>query len=429
MSDESEDLGERAFEAVTGADGTRGDAPAGEAGNFFRHALSLALTKTGDGLIDPKLVLSWLLSHSGVPPVLIGLLVPVREAGALLPQIVISGRIMAWPQRKWAWAGGSAVQGLAVAAILGAALLLEGRALGLAVCAALAVFAVARSFCSVSYKDVLGRTVARSRRGTAAGLGASVASAGVILFGAVLLSDVADRRAVVLGALALAALSWLAAAAVFAGMNEPLAEPEAPRENPLGQFTLLREDRQLLRFVLARGCLVATALAPPYLILMASEGGQSGFRHLGLLLFSSAGASLVSSYVWGRFADVSSRRVLIAAGAIAGAVLGVAALAGGAGMAGTLWVLPALMFALMVAYHGVRNARSTYLVDMAPEDRRAAYTAVANTVIGVLLLGGGVFGLVASTFGAGVAVAGFAALSLAGAALAWGLDEVEARAG
>jgi len=429
MAENQSNLTETAFKAVTGAGAAKEGAPEGEAGNFFRHVLSLAMTKSGDGLIDPKLVLSWLLTNAGVPSVLIGLLVPIREAGALLPQIVISNRIMAWQQRKWAWAGGSAAQGLAVAAILGAALLMSGWALGLAVCAALAVFAVARSFCSVSYKDVLGRTVAKSRRGTAAGLGASVASAGVIAFGAVLLSGVAERTLVVHLALALAALLWLGAGVVFAGMNEPRAEAQTPSPNPFRQFGVLRENRQLLRFVLARGCLVATALAPPYLILMASDQGASGFRHLGLLLFSSALASLISSYVWGRFADVSSRRVLIAAGIIAGVVLSAATLAGWAGVVGALWVLPALMFALMVAYHGVRNARSTYLVDMAPEDRRATYTAVANTVIGLILFGGGVFGLIASMLGPGVVVAGFGVLSFAGAALAWGLDEVETLAG
>ncbi len=425
-SDRSDLLG-RAFDAVTGSDADDRAGPKGEAGNFFRHALSLSMTKTGDGLIDPKLVLSWLLTNSGVPAVLIGLLVPIREAGALLPQIFISNRIMGWRQRKWAWAGGSIAQGLAVAAILAAALLLSGWALGLVVCAALAVFAVARSFCSVSYKDVLGRTVGESRRGTVTGLGGSVASGGVIMFGAVLLSGVAERQVVVYGALGLAALLWLGAGAVFSGMDEPEAKPARPQANPLRQFGLLRENPQLLRFVLARGCLVATALAPPYLILMAGrEGG--GFQHLGLLLFASAGASFLSSYIWGRLSDRSSRRVLMLAGVIAGIVLLVAAGAGWAGMVGTLWVLPSLLFVLMVAYHGVRNARSTYLVDMAPEEARAAYTAVANTMIGIVLLGGGIFGLIASSLGAAVVVAGFGLLSFAGTAVAAGLDEVEAYA-
>ena len=53
--------------------------------NRLVHLVSLSATKLADGLIDPKLVLSWLITALGAPAALAGLLVPVREAGALLP--------------------------------------------------------------------------------------------------------------------------------------------------------------------------------------------------------------------------------------------------------------------------------------------------------------------------------------------------------
>ena len=37
--------------------------------NFLTHIVSLGATKTADGLIDPKLVLAWLLTHLGAPDV------------------------------------------------------------------------------------------------------------------------------------------------------------------------------------------------------------------------------------------------------------------------------------------------------------------------------------------------------------------------
>jgi len=78
----------------------------------------------------------------------------------------------------------------------------------------------------------------------------------------------------------------------------------------------------------------------------------------------------------------------------------------------------------MIAYHGVRQGRSIYLVDMAPEGRRAAYTAVSNTVIGLLLLGSGLFGALASLAGANVTLMIFAVMSLAAFGVAKGLDEI-----
>lgn len=77
--------------------------------NFAIHILSLAATKTGDGLADPKLVLAWLLGALGAPAATIGLLVPIRESLALLPQLFTAPVIRAMPIRKWAWAIGSLV--------------------------------------------------------------------------------------------------------------------------------------------------------------------------------------------------------------------------------------------------------------------------------------------------------------------------------
>jgi hypothetical protein len=85
-----------------------------------------------------------------------------------------------------------------------------------------------------------------------------------------------------------------------------------------------------------------------------------------------------------------------------------------------------VLFVLMLAYHGVRQGRSTYLVDMSPEDSRATYAAVANLSIGLILLATGAFGGGLGTVGAIWAVAGFAVMAAAGGALALTLREVEA---
>ena len=66
--------------------------------------------------------------------------------------------------------------------------------------------------------------------------------------------------------------------------------------------------------IAARGCLTATALAPPFLVLLASGGATQPFEALGALVLSSAAAAFLSSYVWGRLSDRSSRKVLIAVG-------------------------------------------------------------------------------------------------------------------
>jgi hypothetical protein len=432
MSTASRSTSEIVFEALTAEDDGRvcadisEDACREQPGNFLRHVAALSLTKAADGLVDPKLVLSWLMTALGAPAALIGLLVPIREAGALLPQLFTAARIRAMARRKWAWAAASAVEGLAALAMAVIALTMEGPAAGVALLVALAVLAVARSVASVSYKDVLGKTVAQGRRGTATGLAAGLAPVAVIAFALLLMLDAPDRMVLVTGALALAGVFWLVAAGIFAGLKEEAGASEGGANGisaALGNLRYLREDTQLTRFILARGLLTATALAPPYLVVLAAGAAGEALAELGALVLASALAALVSGYVWGRLSDRSSRRVLMLTGVLGAAALGVALAFDAAGLSGSFWALPLALFVLMLAHQGVRVGRSTYLVDMAPADLRAVYTALANTVIGVVLLAGGVFGAVASLFGAGATLVVFAAMALGGAWVACGLKE------
>ncbi|HSJ27555.1 MAG TPA: MFS transporter, partial [Acidimicrobiia bacterium] len=152
--------------------------------NLALHLAALAATKTGDGLVDPKLVLSWLVSTLGGTATAVGLLVPLRESLALLPQLAIGHRIRRRPRRKGVWAAASFVQGASVAGMGAAALTWDGPVAVWTIVALVAVFAVARSAASVSYKDVLGKTVSKARRGTVTGTATSLAAAIILLLGA-----------------------------------------------------------------------------------------------------------------------------------------------------------------------------------------------------------------------------------------------------
>lgn len=419
------------FEMLTGDDAGRvcADIPdsacRAQPRSFVTHVAALGLTKTADGLIDPKLVLSWLLAHLGASAGLIGLLVPVREAGALLPQLVTAGWLRTLPRRKWAWAAASLVQGLATLGIAIVALTMTGAAAGWAILGLLAILAVARSVGSVTYKDVLGKTVDKARRGTATGTATSLSAVGVIAFALLLMAGMIERPVLVIGALLLAAGLWVVAAALFATLAEEAGATEGGgnaldfARDALGT---LRREAQLRRFIVTRGLLIATALAPPYMI--ALDPATSGAA-LGALVLASALASLISAYVWGRLADRSSRRVLALAALVACGTLGLTAIAAAVGAVAQPVVLALLVFGIMIAHQGVRLGRSTHLVDMAGARNRALFTALSNTAIGILLLAGGGFALIAQAFGPLVVIVIFAAMAGLAAVVALGLEEVQ----
>ncbi|WP_071798895.1 MFS transporter [Natronohydrobacter thiooxidans] len=423
----------RAYQALTAGDDTRAcrDIPdaacKAQPQNFMRHSIALGLSKSADGLADPKLVLSWLMTHLGAPAALVGLLVPVREAGSLLPQLFTAARIRALPQRKYAWAAASLGEGIGAVIIFLAALTLQGALAGGVILAGLAVLALSRSVASVAYKDVLGKTIDKGQRGTVTGVAGSWSALVVIAFALVLIVFSDNRAVIVTAALALAALGWVMAGAVFAGLTEEKTATDSDKTSfseALANLRYLREDRQLARFILARGLLTSTALAPPYLVVLASGESGAALEGLGALVLASSLAALVSSYIWGRLADRSSRRVLILTG-LSGAVAMALTLAFAAsGLAGSFWAMPLALFVLMIAHQGVRLGRATYLVDMVGPELRAVYTAIANTVIGIILLASGVFGALAALAGAATTLAFFAAMAVAGAVTAYGLKEL-----
>ena len=86
--------------------------------------------------------------------------------------------------------------------------------------------------------------------------------------------------------------------------------------------------------------------------------------------------------------------------------------------------LVTVFLVLNVMHGGVRLGRKVCLVDMASGENRAAYVAVSNTVIGVLMLVGGLIGMLADWLGAAGTVLLLGLMSLLAAAYARRLPEV-----
>jgi len=384
------------------------------------HTISLTFNRLGDGLVDPKLVLAWLVSSLGAGAGWVGLLVPLREAGALLPQLFTASRLRFVTVRKWWWVFGAAVQAAAVAGMVGVALTLTGAAAGAAIATLVAVFAVARSISSVSYKDVLGKTVDKPKRGAVSGTAASLAASGVLLFGLILMSGVVDRSAVVIGALVVASLSWTLASLTFARLREEPSVITASKTDSAFRLYLsyLKYDKELQKFLVVRGLLIATAVTPPFLILLAGEASGSIISQLGALVVASSFATFVSGYVWGTLSDYSTSLVLAITGVSTSGMLALAVYAVDTGLYETIWFLPVVLFIIMTMYQGVRIARNIHIVNIAKEDTRAGYTAVSNTIIGVLLLATGSLGFLAEAVGLPTTLLVLAGMSFAGGLLA-----------
>jgi MFS family permease len=185
----------------------------------------------------------------------------------------------------------------------------------------------------------------------------------------------------------------------------------------------LLKDSELQKFILVRALLTATAVAPPFLLLLAQVGDTDLLAQLGGLVVASSFASFVSGRIWGGLCDRSTPLVLAGTGLMSVLFLVVALWGVGTGLYGTLWFLPAVLFGLMVSYQGVRLARNVHLVNLANEETRAAYAAISNTIIGVVLLSTGLLGVLAEVYTVQLVIWVLVGMSLLGGLLGFSLQK------
>ncbi|HCG78375.1 MAG TPA: MFS transporter, partial [Oceanospirillales bacterium] len=229
---------------------------------------------------------------------------------------------------------------------------------------------------------------------------------------------------------ALAALMWVIAGSVYAGINEFPGETDGGNnglKEAFARLSLLKTDAPFRRFLLSRSLLLCSALTAPFIVVLAHQELNEAISMLALFMAASGAGSLVSGRFWGRFADVSSRLVMVRAGMMSAAVGGVIFLVGAfrTEWLSEIWVLPLLYFVLSIAHQGVRLGRKTYVVNLGEGNKRTDYVSVGNTLIGVMLLMTGFISLLEPLIGVSGVILILSFMGMAGSWMAIKLPEVE----
>jgi MFS family permease len=395
--------------------------------SFTLQLLAQVASKMADTLGSSRVVLPWLLGAIGAPAFFIAWLVPIRESLSLLPQLAIAARLRERPRRKHVYVLGAIVQGICLL-LMPVSLVLNSASFSAAtILVLLALFSLARGLCSVASKDVLGKTVAKGRRGRLSGLAGSAAGIFTLAFAVfLLLSQGATTRPLLVAMLITAGTLWLVAALLYAQVPEEAGATEGGAsawKNALRSIRLLQSDAPLRAFIFARMLLVSSAYAIPFLVIRIFDTSSGSALALAIVMLAEGLAALSSGAIWGLFADRAAQRVMAAAGGLTVLTLG-AVLLGPAhfishdpgGLIGGF-----TLYLAAVAHQGVRIGRKTYLVDLANAENRASYVAISNTVIGVFVLAGGGLGWIAQRFGYETVLACLLGMALLGTLASWRL--------
>ncbi len=385
-------------------------------GNFVTIFVAQFLSKLADALASAKIVIPWFLTGVGAPAFFGGILVPIREAGSLLPQLLIGGYIRQHAIRKWFYVTGSVLQGLVIAMMAWAVTILTGMAAGVAVTVLLILFSLARGLCSVASKDVLGKTIPKTRRGLLSGYCASAAGFVTIAIGGALTLEAHPESAQLIWLLILAACCWLSAAIAYARIKEYPGEADGGAntlKQAFSSLAILKTDANFRRFVITRCLLMSSGLAAPYFIILAGQSSEdSSLIDLGTFVIAGGAARLISGVIWGKLADRSSRKLIVGCALLAFGLCALAAAFAYLRPSGNTSLLVGLFFLLSVTHEGVRLGRKIYIVDLADGNRRTDYVAVSNTLIGVLLLIVGGSGALLAQLSMSAVLAFYAASSL-----------------
>ncbi|WP_255583528.1 MFS transporter [Dietzia sp. ANT_WB102] len=418
--------------------------------NGLRLVAANTLQSSGDQTVNASTVLPWLFQVLGVPAAFVGLLVPIRESGSMLPQAFLTPLIVRVRRRKWVFVAGAVVQAASVAVMSAIAAFGHGTAAGVGILAALVVFSLGRCLCSIASKDVQGRTIPSGQRGQIIGLATSAAGLVAITLGlAIRLLGGGDLGSPALALLlAAGAVLWVLSATTYARVVEPVGEGHDDSSDDgsdassgsassgggapswfADMVRLFRNDATFRKFISVRGLLLVSSLSPPFIVSMSVASGTGALAGLGGFILASGVASLIGGRIFGRLADKSSR-LLMAGAATAASVVAVALVIivaipgfdGGSALGATVFI--SAYFLLTLLHSGVRVGRKTYVVDVAEGDTRTAYVAVGNTTMGVILLVVGAISSALAVVGVSWALVFLAVLGVIGAASAVSMPEV-----
>ncbi len=351
-----------------------------------RLVSGLSLNKLADLLISAKTTLTALLVSVGAPVWMIGWLVPIRESGALLPQVLISIYLRNHPERHKVWRLGMIVQASSVLGIIFSVTLFSGFLAGTGVLLSLVILSMGRSACSLTVKDIEADVAKKGQRGNLIGIASTVSglvtlciAIPLVIFENMLSSNL------LLMVLCASLLSFVLTLVCVWPLKTRVETSDKSDDTFSVHF-----DSTVYKFIFVRGLFVHSALVAPYFMIERDGDVQ---ELLPIYIGAEALAALLSSIIWGKIADKSAKLTLQISGVLALiACVGLLALE-----ATSIFISALLFFVLSVAHAGVRTGRKTYSLDVKDGHERTELVGFSNTAIGIILLGfGGLYAALSS---------------------------------
>jgi len=365
-------------------------------------------------LVDPVLVLTWFLARLSASNLLIGLVVPLRDAGWFLPQLFVAPYQARLPYKLPIYSVVALLRSLAWLTM--ATVMLTQRdptVLIVGFFVPYVINSLASGWAGLPFMDIVAKTIPTERRGTYFGarllVGGLLGIAGSLVVRVALSEQLGRTFPANVGQLmAIAALFAVSALFAFGLVIEPPGEVSQVTSLAahLGRAAHLPQaDHNFRWFLLTRVMLMAAQMATPFFAVYAARelGADAGM--VSVYLAASTTASLVSNLGWSRISDRSGNRAVLRLAAGLGLVMTLLAwLIGPLNQAfGFALVAPwlfAAVFAVSGAFQsGIALGGMSLVLELAPAADRGLYVGLANSVLGVTLMATSAGGLLVDWLG------------------------------
>jgi hypothetical protein len=385
----------------------------------WRIVTSLLLTKLVDILLSAKTTLPTFLNNLGAPSWMLGLLVPIRESGALLPQGIFSRYLSSRAKRHRLWLLSMMLQTLFILLMIAGPLfgkesetvLSQATSLGFIVLVCLSGLSLSRALTSLTMKDIQGKHIEKGKRGDLVGIASTLA--GLLSLGFAFSSLFSQKlnNDIILSIGIVSIVAMLLASAVMLGVKTTVELDEEETNEEKGASNkhsgLLKSVIEIFqgslgRFIIVRSCFVHTALLAPFFVVWCTNLNlQSQWLSLSLFIVAQACAAILSSYAWWRLSDSNAKLTMqLGASIVLGVLLVVIVLSliGHATSVSAYWYV-LLYFCLSLGHEGARAGRKVYALDLKQGAERTNFIGQANSAIGIVLLALGLFYSVLSVAG------------------------------
>jgi len=382
--------------------------------NYTLGVLNGTLFTLAENLIDPALVLTWFLARLSASNLLIGLVVPLRDAGWFLPQLFIAPYLARLPYQRPTYAVAALVRSLAW--LVMAVITLTQRDPTVLIIGFFVPFTInslASGWGGLPFMDVVAKAIPAERRGSFFGTrmltGGLLSIAGSLVVRWALGEQLGMAFPANVGQLmAISALFAVLGMMAFTFVAEPAGQTAQVISlgAHLGRAARLpATDRDFGLFLATRVLLMVAQMAMPFFAVYASRELGAGPEMVSVYLVFSTAASLLSNLVWSRISDRCGNRSVMQWSAGLGLVMTllawlVAPLDQMLGLGVMAPWLLAVVFAMYGAFQsGIGVGGVSLLLEIAPASDRGLYVGLANSVLGVALMSTSVGGVLVDWLG------------------------------